>query len=211
MVKIVVADDHDIIREGIKRIIADNGEYTVVAEADSGDTALAAVREHKPDILLLDISMPERSGLDVIEQIHRASSRTKIIVVTMHRTPVYIDRAIRFGVQGYMHKENVVADLLIALKRVMNGEVYLCSQAMRHLMDRAATSEHGADTELTSRENDVLRLLVDGRTAREIAEILFISPRTVEKCKDELFKKLNVRNTPELVKYAIAHGLIDVG
>jgi two-component system invasion response regulator UvrY len=126
MIKIVVVDDHDIIREGIKRIIADSGEYTVVAEAGSGEAALAAVREHKPDILLLDLSMPEGNGLDVIERIHRVSSRTKIIVVTMHRTPVYIDRAVRSGVQGYMHKENVVADLLVALKRVMNGEVYLC-------------------------------------------------------------------------------------
>ncbi|MCP4649723.1 MAG: response regulator transcription factor [PVC group bacterium] len=212
VLSVLIADDHDIIREGIKSILQNNEEYVVCGEAGNGEEALHKSEELKPDILLLDITMPKQSGLDLIEQIKYILPDTKIIIITMHRANIYIDKAFNLGVNGYLLKENVVEDLLPALRCVRRGEVYINPKLSQYLIDRG-TKDKEPDEEnviLTERENDVLRLVVAGKTAKEIAEALFISPRTVENYKNNLLKKLNLHRTSDLIKYAIKHKIVDV-
>lgn len=209
---VVITDDHDVIREGIKNILSNQPEYKVVGEASNGEEALKKVEELKPDILLLDISMPERSGLDAVGQIRHICPKTKIIIITVHRASIYIRKALKSGVKGYLHKENVVEDLLPALRRVSKGEVYVSSQVSRFLVEQL--KEESAQPQkkggiLSQRESDILRLVAEGKTAKEIGEILFISPRTVENYKNMLLEKLGLHRTADLIKYAIKHKIVE--
>ena len=211
MATVIVADDYDVIREGIKNILSETPEYEVVAEAATGDEVLEKVERLKPDFLLLDITMPQKSGLDIIEQLLHISPETKVIIVTMHRAHIYISKAFKLGVKGYLHKENVVEDLIPALKKVGRGEVYVSSQLSQYLIERITNQEGDVKkVELTTRENDILRLVVEGMTAKEIAEALFISPRTVENYKNALLKKLGLHKTADLIKYAIKYKIVEL-
>jgi len=211
--KILIADDHDVIREGIKNILRNQKAYEVVAEAADGEEALAKVKEFKPDILLLDISMPKISGLEVITRIHHFSPKTKVIIITVHKASAYITKALKAGVKGYLHKENAAEDLLPTLRKVVDGKVYLSSAVSDYLVEKVkdkAPEEALKKELLTSREEEILRLVVEGKTAKQIADALFISQRTVENYKNILLKKLNLHKTSDLIKYAIKHKLVDI-
>lgn len=210
---IIIADDHDIIRQGIKNILRGQPEYEVVAEAVDGEEVAARVKEFKPDILLLDISMPKISGLDVIEQVHYISPETKILIITVHKAAAYIMKAFEAGVKGYLHKETAGEELLPALARIAAGEIYLTSSVSSYLVERVLKKSAEKEPQkglLTSREQEILRLVADGKTAKEIAAALFISQRTVENYKNTLLKKLNLHRTSDLIKYAIKHRLVDI-
>jgi len=210
---IIIADDHDIIRTGIKNILRGQPEYEVVAEAVDGEEVAAKVKEHKPDILLLDISMPKISGLDVIEQVHYLSPETKILIISVHKAAAYIMKAFEAGVRGYLHKETAGEELLPALARIAAGEVFLTSSVSSYLVERVLKKSAEKEPQkglLTSREQEILRLVADGKTAKEIAAALFISQRTVENYKNTLLKKLNLHRTSDLIKYAIKHRLVDI-
>ena len=212
-ISILIADDHDIIREGIKNILRDSLDYEVVGEAADGEEVLAKVKKLKPDILLLDISMPKISGLEVIKQVHYVSPETKILIITVHKAHTYIMKAFKAGAKGYLHKENAGEDLLAALGKIARGETYLSSTVSSYLVDKIIGSKPKQPVKeslLTSREEEVLRLVVEGKTAKQIADVLFISPRTVENYKNVLLKKLNLRRTSDLIKYAIKHKLVDI-
>ena len=212
-ISILIADDHDIIREGIKNILRDSLDYEVVGEAADGEEVLTKVKKLKPDILLLDISMPKISGLEVIKQIHYISPKTRILIITVHKAATYIMKAFKAGAKGYLHKENAGEDLLLALGKITRGETYLSSTVSSYLVDKVIVNESKQPVKeslLTSREEEVLRLVVEGKTAKEIADVLFISPRTVENYKNALLKKLNLRRTSDLIKYAIKHKLVDI-
>ena len=212
-ISILIADDHDIIREGIKNILRNNPDYKIVGEAANGEEAVAAAKKLKPDILLLDISMPKKSGLEAIQQVHYVSPKTKILVITVHKANTYIMKAFRAGAKGYLHKENAGEDLLFALSKIARGETYLSSTVSSYLVERIANGkgeELSQESLLTSREEEVLRLVVAGKTAKQIADVLFISPRTVENYKNALLKKLNLSRTSDLIKYAIKHKLVDI-
>lgn len=209
-VKILIADDHDVIREGIKSILRNQPDYKVVGEAVNGEEVVCLAEKLKPDILLLDITMPKKSGLDVIEQIHYLLPDTKIIMVTVHRANIYIAKALKLGVKGYLHKENVVEELLPALRNVSKGEVYMSPQVSQYMIDKVTHDGGCQDDELLSeRENDILRLIVEGKTAKEIGGILFISRRTVENYKNVLLRKIGVHKTSDLIKYAVTHKIIE--
>lgn len=213
MVRILIADDHDIIRAGINNILRNQLAYKVVAEAVNGEEALDKVEKLKPDILLLDISMPKISGLDVIARIKRASPNTKIIIITVHTADAYIMKALKAGVKGYLVKGNAAEDLLPALRRVVDGKVYLSSAVSSYLIDKIQGKEPQEALKkeiLTSREQEILRLVVEGKTAKEIADTLYISPRTVENYKNNLMKKLGLNKTSDLIKYAIKHKIVDI-
>lgn len=212
MMTIVIADDHDIIREGIKSILAVHPEYKVCAEAKNAEQALELAEKFKPDILLLDISMPKISGLDMIERIKRASAKTKIIVITVHTMGAYVLKALRRGVAGYINKENVVEELIPALSRVVSGKTYLGTSVSDYLSEMITESDKKALSYaeiLNEREQDVLRLVAEGKTAKEIADILFLSRRTVENYKSSILKKLNLHKTSDLIKYAIENKIVD--
>lgn len=204
-IRIVIVDDHDIIRAGIKSVLAGHSEYEVCAEAADGDKALEAVAEFKPDILLLDISMPKIGGLDIIARVKRVSPQTKIIIISVHKLGAYVLKALRQGVSGYLNKDNVAEELILALGKVNSGKVYLGQAISEYLVDslKETKESNAARALLNERESDVLRLVVEGKTAKEIADILFISPRTVENYKNSILKKLNLHKTSDLIKYAL--------
>ncbi|MDP3723231.1 MAG: response regulator transcription factor [Candidatus Omnitrophota bacterium] len=215
MISVVIADDHDLIREGIKTILRSHSEYRVVGEAVDGEEALNHVKQLKPDVLLLDITMPKQSGLDLIEQVHHLCPSTKIIVISVHRSHLYITKALKLGVKGYLHKDNATEDLLPALRRVTAGSTYLSAGVADSLAEQVAQREPGGaaiprEVALTEREADIVRLVVEGKTAKEIARALFISPRTVENHKQTILKKLGLRRTSDLIKHAITHRLVDL-
>lgn len=209
---VVVADDHDIIREGIKNILRKQPDYEVVGEAKNGDEAMEKIGSLKPDILLLDMTMPQKSGLEILGQIRRLSPHTKVLVVSVHKSDAYVMRALKAGVRGYLNKENAADDLLPALRKITSGHVYLSDQISSYLLDKAAKgpSEVGKETVLSEREIDVLRLVVEGKTAKEIADALFISSRTVENYKNNMLKKLGLHRTSDLIKYAIQNKIVDL-
>jgi len=212
-ISILIADDHDIIREGIKNILRDSLGYRIVGEAADGEEVVMTVKKLKPDILLLDISMPKISGLEVIEQVHYVSPKTKILMITVHKAHTYIMKAFKAGAKGYLHKENAGEDLLFALDKISRGGTYLSSTVSSYLVDKAIDSKSkqpAKETLLTSREEEILRLVVEGKTAKQVADVLFISPRTVENYKNALLKKLSLRRTSDLIKYAIKHKLVDI-
>lgn len=210
---ILIADDYDIIREGIKSLLKDHPQYEVLAEAKDGEEALELARNLKPDILLLDISLPKVSGLDIIKRIKYASAQTKIIIISVHKTGAYVLKALRSGVNGYLNKDNVVEELLPALSRVSAGKTYLGASVSEYLTEIIKEPEKKEIPQaelLNEREQDVLRLVAEGKTAREIAEILFLSRRTVENYKNSILRKLNLHRTSDLIKYAIEHKIVDI-
>jgi DNA-binding NarL/FixJ family response regulator len=209
---ILIADDHDIIRAGLKNILCNRPDkYKVIGEAVDGQDALAQVEKLKPDIILLDISMPKISGLDIIEGIHQISPNTKVLVISLHKTSAYIMKAFKAGVSGYLNKENAAEELLKALHEITNDKIYLTSVASSYLIEKALEkTQQSKEGVLTHREQDVLRLVAEGKTAKEIAGLLYISHRTVENYKNALSEKLGLSKISDLIKYAIKHGIVDV-
>lgn len=210
-IRIVIVDDHDIIRAGIKSVLRPHSEYEVCAEAENGDEALECVEKFKPDVLLLDISMPKIGGLDIIARVKRVSPQTKIIIISVHKLGAYILKALRQGVNGYLNKENVAEELILALARVCAGKVYLGEAISEYLADavKEPKKKNGAVAILNERESDCLRLVVEGKTAKEIAAIMFLSRRTVENYKNSILKKLNLHKTSDLIKYSLENKVID--
>lgn len=209
---VLIVDDHDIIREGIKNILQKQPDFEVVVEAKDGEEALEKISSLKPDILLLDITMPKKSGLDILEQIPRVSRKTKILIISVHKADAYVMRALKSGVRGYLNKENAADDLLPALRKIVAGQVYLGAEASSYLLEKASQKpqDRGQESILSERELDVLRLVAEGKTAKETADALFISPRTVENYKNNILKKLGLHRTSDLIKYAIKNKLVDI-
>ncbi len=201
--QVIIADDHDIIREGLKNILKNQPDYQVAAEAVHGEETLEKVETIKPDLLLLDISMPKLSGLDLIKKIKTISSQTKILIITVYKTYAYIMKAFEAGADGYLVKEKAAEELIPALAKIINGKTYLTPSISSQLIEKTKES-------LTKREKEILHLVGEGKTAKEIGNILYISTRTVENYKNELLKKLNLHRTADLIKYAIKHNIVDI-
>jgi DNA-binding NarL/FixJ family response regulator len=210
--KILIADDHDIIREGIKTILAKHAEYEITGEAEDGVKVLEQIEALKPDILLLDITMPQKSGLEILDQVRRLSPETKIIIISVHKADAYIMRALKAGVRGYMNKENAADDLLPALRKVISGQFFLSGEASSYILDKVNKTPQELEKEgdLSEREMEVLRLTVEGKTAKEIADAIFISPRTVENYKNNIMRKLGLHKTSDMIKYAIKNKIVDL-
>ena len=210
---VIIADDHDIIRAGIKNILKERSEYRVVAEASDGEDVVNKVEKHKPDILLLDISMPKFSGLEAIEQVHYCSPKTKILIISVHKSHAYIIKAFESGVSGYLQKENAGEELITSLSKITAGKIYLTSAVSSCMIEKALKKpkqNEAQESLLTSREREILRLVGEGKTAKEIANTLYISQRTVENYKNNLLKKLGLKRTTDLIKYAIKHKIVEI-
>lgn len=214
---ILLIDDHPLFREGLKSIIGRDGRFNVVGEAENGRHALKMVRNLKPDLIVVDISLPDVNGIQLTREIRKIFSEAKILIVSMHSKIDYIAEAFQVGAMGYVVKESATEGLLQALRSVVKGEYYLDSsvspQVIRNLMKlpvkeaRITDSDYGS---LTVREQEVMRMLAEGVPSKEIADKLFISPKTVENHRANIMKKLNLHSTMDLVRYAIKLGLIDV-
>lgn len=215
--EIMIVDDHPLFREGLKTIVSRDKKYSICAEAGSGREGLDLARTHRPDIMLVDISMPDKSGIQMIRELKEALPNTRFVIISMHSEADYIVEAFRAGATGYMVKESAAAQLLKGLDTVASGELFLdnaLSQEVvfRLLQDNSAPKKNSSDpySTLTPREQEVMRMLAEGLSPKEVAKQLFISPKTVENHRTNLMKKLGLKSTVELLRYAARLGLIDL-
>ncbi len=210
--KIVLADDHVLIRQGLKKLIEENDVLEVIGEASDGLELLDVLYQVVPDLIVLDISMPQLRGIEVINEAKRLCPGTRILMITMHKNEQYFLCAMSAGADGYLLKEDSDSELLNAIDVVMNGDMYISPHLAEEFSDDVIRSyrEKGifpCET-LTNREIEVLRHVAEGLTSKEIAELLSISIRTVEHHRANLLKKLNLKNTADLIKHAIQNGFI---
>jgi DNA-binding NarL/FixJ family response regulator len=203
-IRILLADDHDMVRAGIRSVLAAHGGLEVVAEVEDGHAAVRAAAEQRPDIAILDVTMPGLNGIDATRQIIAMDLGAKVIGLSMHTERQFIDRMIKAGASGYLLKNTAARELPDAIAAVMRGETYLSRQAADVL-----ESDDGTDgaAELSSRETEVLKLLAEGLSSKEIADALFLSARTVETYRGQIMDKLGIRTVAGLTKYAVRRGL----
>lgn len=208
MIRIVMADDHAIVREGLKRIVEKAPDIQVVGEAADGNEVLRLVRELDFDLLVLDLSMPGRSGMELIKLVKTQKPRVRILVLSMHQESQYAVRAIKSGASGYLTKESAPALLDQALRKIAGGGAWVSAEVAQQLALGAMPGSEAAPHEaLSAREFEVFRLLVGGMSVTDIGNRLSLSVKTVSSHKANLMQKLGVHNAAELVRYAIRHGL----
>jgi len=208
MIRVVHADDHPVVRAGMALMLANTGDFNVLAQAEDGDAALALILKHQPDVAILDISMPRQSGLKVTPQIHKIAPKTKILIVSVHEHRHYAIRAIAAGADGYMHKGAPAPELCEAILKVHAGQ-----RAMpKHLRDiETLEIEQGPAVgvwELSRREQEVFYLLADCCNSHEAAKQLGVSIKTVDSHRGQILRKLGLRNNAELTRFALQQGLV---
>lgn len=210
-VRVLVADDHTIVRKGLVSLLAESGECEVVAEAADGLEAVEKAQAMRPDVAILDLSMPRLSGLEAVRRIHEALPHTRVLILTVHEEEEYILPLVRAGASGYLIKDSAVAELLAAVRALHAGHGYFGPQAARVLAEQYRHPERTPDDPygtLSPREREVFHLVVDGSTTKEIARALGISVKTADNHRCRLMEKLGVHNTAELVRYAARRGLL---
>lgn len=214
-IRLLMVDDHEIVRAGLRMLLQAQLDIEIVAEADNGHDAVARARELQPDIVLMDISLPDLDGFEATQQIKRALPKTAVLALTMHESDEYFFKMLQAGASGYVPKKAAPTDLVTAIRTVYEGGVFLypslAKSLVRDYMGRATEGNERATLNgLTEREQEVLTLIADGLTNQEIAEKLTISVKTVERHRANIMGKLNLHSRTELVKYAIRKGLIEV-
>lgn len=212
--RVVIADDHSIFRAGLKTVLAQDGRLEVVGEAASGREAVDLVLKLKPDLVIMDISMPGLSGIEATKRITAQEPLTRVIILSVHSRKTFIMEALKAGARGYVVKDSTGQKLLEAAEAVLKGESYLDSPAASHIVAEfvklaAGETEPAGAGGLTDREEEILRLIVEGHTSRQIAGMLFISPKTVDNHRARIMSKLGLHDVIDLVKYAISTGLVD--
>lgn len=214
-IRVLVADDHSIVREGIRQVLESEPGIVVVAEAASGETAVAAADREQPDVVLLDITMPEESGIQAIPKLLHAAPQSRIVMLTVHDNVEYVLRSVRAGAHGYVRKDTTPAALRAAVRAVHDGGEYYSPEIASHLTavlrgEIPLGSPHELEKQrlasLTPREREVLRLIVSGNQNKETARALGISVRTVEAHRDSLMRKLGVRSVADLTRLVLLHG-----
>ena len=208
MIRVLLADDHGLVREGLRGILAKGADIEVAAEAANGDEVLALVRKQEFDLALLDLSMPGLSGIALIKRLKAEKPKLRILVLSMHGESQYAARALKAGASGYLTKDSAAAQLLGAIRKIAAGGVQISEAAAAQLIGARGTADapHAA---LSDREYEVLRQIVAGRSMTEIADALHLSVKTVSTHKARILGKLGLDGTAELVRYALEHGLMD--
>ena len=210
-IRILIADDHGVIRAGLRALLEDVPDITVVGEASDGGEALVKAVELKPDILLMDLSMPNMGGIDATRQLSQSEPKVRVLILTVHEDESLLKEVIRVGAAGYIIKRAAQEDLIHAIRVVSRGDLYIHPAMTRALFNDAAVPPKVSEIEtLTLREIEVLQLLAKGYTNRQIAEHLNLSPRTVEGHRANVSGKLGLHSRVELVEYAEKHGLLKV-
>ena len=208
-IKLVIADDHPIVRQGLRRIVSENADMAVVAEASSGDEVLVILGEAEADVLLLDISMPGPPFLDLLRRVREEWPRLGVLVLSAHSEDQYAVRALKAGAGGYLTKERSPDELANAVRRIFRGGRYITSSVAEKLaLALDSTREGSAHESLSDREYRVLCMLGAGQSVKEIAAALSLSPKTVSTYRARLLKKLELETTAELIRYAVEHDLL---
>jgi two-component system, NarL family, response regulator NreC len=212
-VRIVIAEDHTILREGLRSLLSSNANFEVVGEAGDGREAIRQVKKLKPDLILSDLSMPKMNGMEAIKEIKRESPATKILVLTVHRAEEYILATFRAGADGYLLKDSTHSELLMAVKKVLSGTHFISPEISEKVIEgyiegkKSLKSRTSWET-LTQREREILKLIAEGYRNKEIAGDLCISVKTVEKHRANLMEKLDLHSIQALTTFAIEKGLV---
>ena len=212
MIRVVLADDHHLVRQGLRALLERAGDIEVVGEAADGQEALGVVERLLPDVLLVDIAMPHLNGVEAVGRLRGLKVKTRSLILSMYTDDTLVRQALRNGANGYLLKRAVADELLLAVRAVARGDTYLSPEVAGPLLTPLVTGQDAAAPHpldrLTSREREVLQLIAEGHTNREIAAHLTLSEKTVEKHRGHLMAKLAVHDTAALVRFAIKHGLV---
>jgi DNA-binding NarL/FixJ family response regulator len=212
-IRIVLADDHQLFRRGLRALLEQHSDLTVVAEAKDGREAVAAVRSLKPDVLVADIGMPNLNGIEAARQIEESNSNTAIVIVSMHSDESYVLSALKAGAKGYLLKDSAEDDLIRAIRMVTLGKSFFSPTVSKILLDDYVRrlQKLGAEDPydlLTPREREILQLVVEGKSNKDVANMLNLSVYTVETHRSNIMEKLNLKGVPELILYAVRKGII---
>jgi DNA-binding NarL/FixJ family response regulator len=206
----LLADDHAMVRSGLKEILADTGDITVAGEATNGHEVLAQVRAHDFDVAVLDMTMPGRSGIELIKQVKEARPKLRVLVLTMHKEEQYAVRALRAGASGYLTKEGAADQLVAAIRRIAAGGAYVSPETAERLAhDAGRASDAPPHTLLSDREFQVFQMIAGGAAVGEIAKQLSLSVKTVSTHKTRIMEKMGLANQAELIRYALENRLLD--
>jgi DNA-binding NarL/FixJ family response regulator len=211
--RILVADDHDVVRRGLRSLIEEQQHWKLVAEAKDGREAVAKVKESKPDVAILDISMPSLNGLDAAKQILKLNPQTKVLILTMHDSEQLIENVLNAGARGYILKADAGRDLILAVEALLAGKTFFTQKAAQIVLDafmgkRPATLDRESGP-LTNREREIVQLLAEGKSSEEVASILDVSTKTVETHRTNLMRKLSCHSVSHLVRYAVRNHLVE--
>ena len=206
--RIVLADDHTLVRAGLVTLMARMQDVEVVGEAADGRAALRMVKELKPDIVLMDISMPELNGLDAAGKMRQDSPETRVIILSMHANEEYVAHALKAGAAGYLLKDAATAELDMAIKVVAQGQFYLSPAISRQVVDNLLHGGPAGLDLLSPRQREILQLIAEGKSTRDIAETLHLSVKTIETHRAQLMERLDIHDVAGLIKYALRKGLI---
>ena len=207
--RIILADDHTLVLEGLHRILED--QYDIVGMAEDGRTLLTVAQRHNPDVVVMDISMPQLNGLDAARQLHKLLPTCKIIFLTMHADPSYAKEAFQAGASAFLLKRSAASELILAIQAVLKEQFYVTPMIAKDvLLPLCGVSERSSTMKspLTPRQREVLQLVGEGKSVKDIASILHVSGKTVEFHKANVMRSLNLHSTVELTKYAVAHGMV---
>ena len=213
-IRVLLADDHTILRAGLRMMLNAQEDIEVVGEASNGHDAITEALSLLPDVVIMDISMPDRNGIEATREIKQRQPEVKVLILTMHENEAYLFQSLRAGASGYMMKESADTDLIQAIRTVQGGRFYLSAAAQAMMvgdyLQRVHTGEEkDSYNDLTEREREILKLVAEGLTNNQIAERLVISPKTVDTHRTHVMDKLNLHSRAELVKYAMRRGLLD--
>jgi len=213
-IRILLADDHRLLREGLRSLIEEEEDMEVVGEADDGREAFKLFEQHRPHVIIMDVSMPGLNGIEATSQISGADKQVKIVGLSMHADSDFVRRMLDAGACGYLLKDCAFDELITAIRSVLHGEVYLSPKIARLVVDDYLqgddTGESSALGKLTSREREVLQLLAEGYSSKQIARLLDVSSKTVDTHRRNIMEKLEIYNIPDLTKFAIREGLTSV-
>jgi len=211
--RIVIAEDHTILREGLRSLLSSDPNFEIIGEAEDGREAIRCVEKFKPDLILMDLSMPRMNGMEAISEIKKRFKETKILVLTVHKTEEYILATLKAGADGYILKDSTHAELMMAVKNVLSGKQYISPGISEKVIEgylegRKTLKTRTAWETLTQREREILKLIAEGYKNKEIADDLCISVKTVEKHRANLMEKLDLHNVQALTTIAIERGLV---
>ena len=213
-IRILLADDHTLMRKGLRSLLEKIEDFEVVAEAQNGRTTVHLAQELEPDIVIMDISMPDLNGIDATLQIIEKCPKSRVIGLSIHSDRRFVTQMLKAGASGYLLKDCAFEELEDAIRKAHDGQMYLSPKVagtvVKDYVSRVSKSEASVYTLLSEREREVLQLLAEGKSTKEIAASLFVSVKTIETHRQNIMKKLGIYNIPDLVKYAIREGLIDL-
>jgi DNA-binding NarL/FixJ family response regulator len=208
-IRILLADDHAVVRQGFRMILSAHSDLEIVGEAGNGREAVELAATLRPDVVVMDVAMPELNGIEATRRLTADNPHTRVVALSMHKDSVYVREILRAGARGYLLKDSVAADLVSAVRAVASGEGYLSPQVSNAVLDDYRRHVTNPIDMLTSREREVLQMLAEGKTNKEIAGVLNLSAYTVEAHRGRIMEKLNVHTIADLVRFAVRNGLVE--